>query len=124
MTVIKQKEIKDSINLLGDLEVNETTNELSGIKNVDPLNITYLRVRGMWIIENPSKVFEYIYQHNQSAKFQMVILMKKRKFDSFSSESKSILNSVNNLEIKDIKIKNPNNPANLIEAVLITYKVL
>jgi len=119
-----ENNIKDSINLLGDLEVNETTNELSGIKNVDPLNITYLRVRGMWIIENPSKVFEYIYQHSQNDKFQLVTLMKKSKFDSFSSESKSILNGVNNLEIKDIKIKNPNNPANLIEAVLITYKVL
>ena len=119
-----ENNIKDSINLLGDLEVNETTNELSGIKNVDPLNITYLRVRGMWIIENPAKVFEYIYQHNQNAKFQMVILMKKSKFDSFSSESKNILKGVNNLEINNIKIKNPNNPANLIEAILITYKVL
>jgi len=119
-----ENNIKDSINLLGNLEVNETTNELSGIKNVDPLNITYLRVRGMWIIENPAKVFEYIYQHSQNAKFQLVTLMKKSKFDSFSSESKSILKGVNNLEIKDIKIKNPNNPANLIEAVLITYKAL
>ena len=92
--------------------------------NLDIENITYLSVRGMWIIENPAKVFESIYQHNQKANFQMVILMKKSKFDSFSSESKNILKGVNNLEKKDIKIKNPNNPANLIEAVLITYKVL
>lgn len=119
-----ENNIKDSINLLGDLEVNETTNELSGIKNVDPLNITYLRVRGMWIIENPAKVFEYIYQHSQKAKFQIVTLMKKSKFDSFSPESKNILNGINNLEIKNIKIKDPNNPANLIEAILIIYKVL
>ena len=119
-----ESNIKDSISLVDSLEINDTTNELSGIKNVDPLNITYLRVRGMWIIENPSKVFDYIYNHDLKVKFQMITLMKKTKFESFSSDDRNQLKSLENLTISDVKIKNPNNPADLIEATLIVYKVV
>lgn len=33
------------------------TSELAGIKKIDPLGITYLRVRGMWGIQTPHSVF-------------------------------------------------------------------
>lgn len=118
-----ENNIKESINLVDSLEINETTNELSGIKNVDPLNITYLRVRGMWIIEHPAKVFEYIYQYDLEAKFQLITLMKKSKFESFSLDERKQLEDSENLEIINVRIKNPNNPANLIDSILIVYKV-
>ncbi len=119
-----ESSIKESISLVDSLEINDTTNELSGIKNVDPLNITYLRVRGMWIIENPSKVFDYVYSHDLKVKFQMITLMKKSKFESFSSNDRNQLKNLKNLTISDVKIKNPNNPADLIDATLIVYKVI
>lgn len=118
-----ENEITTSIDCLDDLEINHNTNELSGIKNVDPLNITYLRVRGMWIIENPNKVFSYIYNYDKKAKFQLVCLMKKIKYESFSKEDISDLEEDKNINISDVKIKNPNNPANLIEAKLLVFKV-
>lgn len=33
------------------------TRELGKLNKVDPLGITYLRIRGMWGIENPFQVF-------------------------------------------------------------------
>ena len=51
--------------------------------------------------------------------------MKKEKYDSFPNEDKKILENLknNNIEINDIKIKNPNNPVQLIDAKLLTFKV-
>lgn len=36
------------------------TNELAKVKKIDPLGITDLRVRGMWSIASPFKVFDYV----------------------------------------------------------------
>jgi len=119
-----EDKIKKSIRTLDGLEVNQSTNELSGIKNVDPLNITYLRVRGMWIIENPAKVFDYVVEYDKNVKFQFVCLMRESKYDSFSEIDRELLHQVSGLDIKDVKIKDPNNPANFLKAKLIIYKVV
>jgi len=118
-----EDKITTAINHLDDLEINHETNELSGIKNVDPLNITYLRVRGMWIIENPNKVYEYIYQYDKNLKFQLVCLMKKSKYSSFPKDDIKKIEDNDSINVSDVKIKNPNNPANLIDAKLLTFKV-
>ena len=119
-----EEKIRFSVANSDDLEVNLDTNELSGIKNVDPLNITYLRVRGMWIIENPTKVYDYLYSYDKNATFQLIALMRKTKYKTFSSENRLSLEEIEDLEIKDVRIKNPNNPANLIDAKLLIYKVM
>lgn len=118
-----ENEITTSIHSLDNLEINHDTNELSGIKNVDPLNITYLRVRGMWIIENPNKVYSYLYKYDKNATFQLVCLMKKTKYESFSKEDINRIEQIESITIDDVKIKNPNNPANLINAKLLVFKV-
>ena len=50
-----KKEVDSVLDSLG-LEKAETV-ELGKVKRVDPLGITELRIRGMWSIENPLKVF-------------------------------------------------------------------
>jgi hypothetical protein len=119
-----EDKIKDSLNCLEDLEINTSTNELSGIKNVDPLKITYLRIRGMWIIENPNKVYNYLYHYDKDAKFQLIALMRTSKYKNFSIENRQELEQLDDLKIKNIQIQNPNNPANLIDAKLIIFKVV
>ncbi len=118
-----ENKITDSINAITDLEINTKTNELSGVKNIDPLGITYLRVRGMWIIENPNKVFEYLYKYDKKSNFQLITLMKKTKYQSMPEIDKNQLESMDTIIIKNIKLKNPNNPANLIDAKLLVFKV-
>jgi NgoPII restriction endonuclease len=101
------------------------TNELGKVKKVDPLGITDLRVRGMWHIENPHKIFSYLNYADKTAKFQAICLMKTEKFDSFPEKDKKKLLSLKKEKyaIEDVEIKNPNNPAQLLNAKLITFKV-
>lgn len=102
------------------------TRELGRVNKVDPLDITYLRIRGMWGIENPLSVFEYVnlgYQKN--ADFQMIAIMKNSKYLSFPIEDRNQFEAIsdNNFQITDVNIKSPNNPVQLIPAKVINYKI-
>jgi hypothetical protein len=113
-TRIKDK-ITNSIQELG-IELSET-NEIAKVKRVDPLGITDLRVRGMWGIQHPSKVFSYITEKQKPPYIKA--LMLKDKFNSFDNEIKKEITE--KCQVQNVKIKNPNNPAKLLEATLIEY---
>ncbi len=121
---IKQT-ISEGVNSISGVEFTETK-ELGKVKKVDPLGITDLRIRGMWHIENPNKIFKYINPLDEFSIFQLTCLMKTEKFESFPSEDKNFLLSyaASNYSIQDVKIKNPNNPSQRMDAKLITFKVL
>ena len=114
--------ISDGINSITDVEFTKT-NELGKVKKVDPLGITDLRIRGMWHIANPNKIFNYIYKFDENATFQAICILKQDKYYSLPKEDRETLESLENLSIQNIKIKNPNNPVKLIEAKLLTFKV-
>lgn len=111
----------------GVLEIPEVefskTKELGRINKVDPLGFTSLRIRGMWHIDNPIKVFEENYIAEKSKSFNLFCIMRDEKFNSFSIEDRSKISNCGNIEIKNIKIKNPDNPAQLINAKLITFGI-
>lgn len=121
------EKIKDTIvtglHSISDIELAET-NELGKIKRVDPLGITDLRIRGMWSIFHPEKVFNYITKKNISSTFKFYCIMRKEKFEEFSDTDKNALyalTSQQNFFITDIQIKNPNNPAQLIPALFMEF---
>ena len=120
---VKNK-IKLGIETINDLEFSET-NEIGRVNRVDPLGITYFRIRGMWGIENPVKVFDYIYKRDDSKQFNFMALINEDKYLSFSNtkELEDLEKENKNLEIKDVRIKNPNNPVQLKKAKLITFKI-
>lgn len=115
--------IKDSISST-NLDLEET-NELAHINAVDPLGITYFRARGMWGIDHPFKVFDYIYKHNSKNNFEMMAIIPKYKFESFANKNLLLKEyEINpNLMIKDCKVKDPNNTVKLIDVKLITYTI-
>ncbi len=119
---IRQK-ISQGITEIPDVEFTET-NELGKVKKVDPLGITDLRIRGMWHIDNPSKIFSYLNAYDEKSVFQIICLLKKEKFDSFPEIDKKYIKELKHdgFLIEDVKIKNPDNPAHFIESILITYK--
>ena len=43
-----------------------STTELGRINRMDPLGITNFRIRGMWEIENPIRVFSYLYSQDET----------------------------------------------------------
>ena len=87
------------------------TNELARLNRVDPLGITYLRVRGMWGIEHPERAFDYIYEKH-GKKFNFMCIINEEKYYSFYNREiiEKLLGKVEGFEIKDVEIKNPDNP--------------
>ena len=119
--------IKEGILSIPDVDFEEKTNELGRVNRVDPLGITYLRIRGMWHIENPLNVYNYIPMPDNRSSFSMFVLINERKYESFDENSKKKLMSEMKknprLQMRDVEIKDPNNPAKLKNAKMITYYV-
>lgn len=115
--------VSEGIQALAHIEFSETK-ELGRVNKVDPLGITYLRIRGMWHIENPSKVFEYIIPRT-SAIFSVYALLLADKYNEFPGQDRANLESLRsnfiNFSITDEEIKSPNNPAKLLDAKLISF---
>ena len=120
--------IKDTISTgitsIPNVEFTET-NELGKVKKVDPLGITDLRIRGMWHIENPTKIFNYLYSYDETKSFQLICLMKKDKYESMPLEDKQIIENLNNpnVSVSDVRIKNPNNPVQLMDGKFLVFKI-
>jgi hypothetical protein len=120
---IIKKKITDGINEIPNVELAET-NELGRVNRVDPLGITNLRIRGMWQIQNPRRVFNYLHKPSLN-NFELVAIIPKAKYDSFPADSKAKIEKtkIAGLTINDVKVKDPNNPAILIDANLIVFQV-
>ncbi|MCB4747871.1 MAG: NgoPII family restriction endonuclease [Sulfurovum sp.] len=116
--------ISSGITSIEDVEFTQTK-ELGKIKKVDPLGITDLRIRGMWHIDNPNKTFSYLYEYDEGTSFQLMALLVKDKYNALSQTDREHIETFNNdnFVIKDVKIKNPNNPIELIDAKLLVFKV-
>jgi len=116
--------ISSGVNELPNV-VFATTNELARVNRVDPLGITYLRIRGMWGIENPIKVFDYAVSIEPTSIFVVNAILLRDKYLSFPEQDRIALeNLVNdNFTISDIRIKSPNNPANLLDAKLLSLEI-
>lgn len=112
--------IKSGVEDIQGIEFSETK-ELGRINKVDPLGITDLRVRGMWKIKNPWVVFNYIYTRNMNNNFDFMCLINEDKWQSFKNKDELFNMQSDRLKISDVEIKNPNNPAQLKRAKLITY---
>ena len=115
--------ISGGIGTIPDVEFAETK-ELGRVNRVDPLGITNLRIRGMWQIQNPRKVFSYLHQ-TTGKKFELVCIIPSKKFDSFPQESKTKIQNFgkDGFKIEDVEVRNPNNPARLIDCKLVTFSV-
>ena len=101
------------------------TKELGRVNCVDPLGITCLRVRGMWGIENPFRVFNYVFERDYSKLFNFMCIINADKYNSFDNRQQleEVCGRIENFEIRDVRIKKPNNPAQLTNAKLIQFIV-
>ena len=107
--------ITEGLHSIPNIELAET-NELGRINKVDPLGITSLRVRGMWLLSQPKKVFDYLPKKKENSNFAFYCVIKEEKYNSFSEIDRNNLENLvdnNKFFISSLQIKNPNNPANL-----------
>ena len=114
--------INEGVEVIEGVEFT-TTKELGKIKRIDPLGITDLRVRGMWHIQNPFRVFEYVYQRDNNRAFNFMAIINTDKWQSFANRDQlqMVIAQTPNANLRDVYIKNPNNPAQLRPAKLIEF---
>ena len=98
------------------------TNEIGRINHVDPLKITNLRIRGMWLLKPPFKVFDYVHRYSTEKDFQCIAIIPNDKYEHFNEKSKERIESLESVKIYDDKVQNPNNPAQLVECKIIRYE--
>lgn len=113
--------ISNGISEITDVELVKT-NEIAKVKKVDPLGITDLRVRGMWHIENPIKVFQNFVTNN-SEEFNLNVILLEEKYLSFPQQDIEDLEKLQNtnFKIQNIEIKSPDNLAKFLKAKIISY---
>jgi len=114
--------ISNGIAEIPDIEFVKT-NELAKVNKVDPLGITDLRVRGMWHIENPIKVFKNFISIKKDKNLCVNAILLEEKYLSFPEQDRINLELLQSEDFKitTIEIKSPNNPASLLKAKLISY---
>lgn len=105
-----------------ELDINFiNTKEIGKVKAVDPLAITDLRIRGMWILKAPNKVFDYLEAVNPLADFQCIAVISQTMYDEMPNCSRDRIENKNDITIQDVEIYNPNNPSAIIPSKLIKY---
>ncbi|OPH37809.1 NgoPII family restriction endonuclease [Moraxella equi] len=100
--------IKTGVETIEGVEFT-ATKELGKIKRIDPLGITNLRVRGMWHIENPFKVFDDVYQRDFRHRFNFMAIINDEKWQSLDNTNE-LLDTIShhqNASITDILLKIP-----------------
>lgn len=113
--------IKNGLKSLEGVELAET-NELGRVNKVDHLEISDLRVRGMWLIKSPFLQFEYLTKDINEYNFKLVALIPESKYTHFENvdEFEKFCEDYG-VSISDEEIEDPQNPANLINSKLIIY---
>lgn len=106
--------IKEGVEQIPGIEFSQTK-ELGRVNKVDPLGSTQLRIRGMWQIENPLKVFSCLHDHD----YYCACIVSAQTFHTFPEDDILSLQDHPSIRIHDITIESPNNRAALIEAKLI-----
>lgn len=116
--------IAQGVNAIEGVEFAQTR-ELGRINRVDPLGITYMRVRGMWGIENPWSAFRYVYRRDMRRQLNFMCLVNREKWERIPDRERLRETALANprLTLSDVRVKNPDNPARLNEAVLISFSV-
>lgn len=99
--------------------------ELGRISAIDPTGTTRLNLRNMWHIENPWSFFRYVYRPNRNAKFNFMCIIRNEKFFRFRNSSKLLAwrEICSDLIIEQVRIKDPDNPNRMNDALLIRYEI-
>jgi hypothetical protein len=90
------------------------------------LGRTSLRIRGMWSIEHPFNVYNYLPELEKNYddnKMVVYVIVETSKYLTFENDERKLVEENNKVAVFDKKIKNPDNPVQLIDAKLIKIEV-
>ena len=94
--------------------------ELGRLRRIDPLGITTYRMRGMWEIQNPFVVYDNLCPDDHESDFSAILILTDEKYSSYPIKDRNLIEKNQSFLIKNVQIRNPNNPANTINSKIIT----
>lgn len=114
--------ISAGVSSIGGVEFAET-NEVGRVNRVDPLGYTHLRIRGVWEIEGPDRIFGRLLPEPGEAEFTATVVVSTEKYLTFPEADRIAIEKANskNMQIADVQVKSPNNPAQVIRAKMLRY---
>jgi len=101
------------------------TRELGRVNELDPRKATHLRIRAMWTIQAPGKLFEDVAGVVHGDAPVLHAILTKAKWDSMPADSRArveTLRSTPGFTLKDVLVPSPNNPQDQIQSILIRYE--
>jgi hypothetical protein len=103
----------------------EPGNEIGRLNNVDPLNATSLRVRAMWLLEHPARVFQSVLLPPEQGAFVLNVLVSAEKWDAYSDVEADAVTALSSqgLNVQRIKIPDSGTLGQQHEAVHVSWKV-
>ncbi len=98
--------------------------ELARIINVDPLERTVLRVRGMWEIQHPNVAFKDLIIPTPNENFWMLAILRESKFQQILGSDPNLEPELDRLGIQrtSAQVLDPNNKAKLLDVRFVQYE--
>jgi len=99
-------------------------NEIGRLNEIDKLKVTSLRVRAMWLLEHPAKIFEAIFEPIKPKTFVLNVLVSLDKWNSYSAEEIDHVNDLrgSDLKINHIQLADSGESSRLMQAVHISWQ--
>ena len=94
--------------------------EIGRFSSADSLQRTALRVRPMFELNHPSRIFKDIFQSQGTHQFILNVLIPTSSYLQFSEAQRLKLSSQKDLLIRDLEIQDPTSSARLMNATLIS----
>ena len=100
---------------------SEKTREIGKFNSVDSLQRTALRVRPMFALNHPAKIFEDIFQNQGTHQFILNVLIPRNSFTQFPEDQQLELTNKNrNIQVRNLEIPDPTHKSQKIDATLIS----
>lgn len=127
-----ESELKPAINnaLLANNLTPSVTNELGRANQLDLLKRTSLRIRGMWIVDNPTRTFADLdgVKEDSSKHFVGHFLMRKSKWESLLASMEGTTSDIDRLStsnflLSDVQVDDPNSAKRKLECKLVRIEI-
>lgn len=115
------KRLKTSVHSTLGLKVSDS--ELGRIINVDPLQRTQLRIRGMWLIQHPRVAFQNLFSNVQKNSFSIRAILRETKFLEIIGQNNALEQQLEQIGcvLTRADVLNPNNRAKVIEVRTLSF---
>ena len=101
------------------------TKELGRVNTLDPRKVTHLRIRAMWNIQAPGKLFKDLPGVRSCDAPVLHAILTKAKWESMPSDSRAqveALKSTPGFSLTNVLVPSPNIPQDKIQSILIRYE--